>query len=436
VRHRQDNAHLEALRQIYCEHHALVRAVVVGRGVPEAAVDDVVHDAFLAIHRRLDDRPDSVSVRQWVVAMTRNVAFSHRRGAARRQRRLTELPAPGPSLPLSVEMLDARRAWGVVSAFLEEIPPAQREVFMLCQLQGLSLTEVAQVLGCSPNTVGSRLRLARTKFARHFPEAAGIGDHAALLRTAARGAAPTPSERRSALAVLMAQVTTARTAAVTLSIPSAVWHVLGGMLAAGAVLGAVFLFVQRKPAAGSDRPSIAIPSASPRADAAPPAVPVAAGTSAQRETGAPPSPRESRPTVTVGAAATVAAAAPARAPTRSAPAGLPGAHASATPDDRSATRDDRSAGRSSETPAEHASDDLAEQTRLLQRARRSLDGGDPARAAELLRQHAHAFAASPLAPERTRLEIAVQCALGHRQAAIALARRLVGIQPPNPVCPE
>lgn len=411
MRYRQDNAHLEVLRQIYREHHALVRAVVVGRGVPEAAVDDVVHDAFLAIHRRLDDRPESVSVRQWVVAITRNVAFSHRRGAARRQRRLTELPAPGPSLPLSAEVLDARRAWGVVSAFLEAIPPAQREVFMLCQLQGLSITEVAEVLGCNPNTVGSRLRLARTKFARHFPEAAGIGDHAALLRTAARGAAPTPSQRRSALAVLMAQASTGRTTAVTLSLPSAVWHVLGGMLAAGAVLGTVLLFVHRKPAPGSDRPSIAIPSASPPADAVPP------------------TPREALPTVTAGAAATVATTAPARAPTRSAPAGLPAAHASAT-------RDDRSAGRSSETPAEHASDDLAEQTRLLQRARRSLDGGDPAGAAELLREHTHAFASSPLAPERTRLEIAVQCALGHRQAAIALARRLEGIQPPNPVCPE
>ncbi|MCH9682306.1 MAG: RNA polymerase sigma factor, partial [Deltaproteobacteria bacterium] len=82
-------------------------------------------------------------------------------GAARRQQRLARLPVCEPSLPPSAETLDARRAWSVVSAFLDRIPPAQREVFVLCQVQGLPASEVAHVLGCSPNTVGSRLRLAR-----------------------------------------------------------------------------------------------------------------------------------------------------------------------------------------------------------------------------------------------------------------------------------
>ena len=55
--------------------------------------------------------------------------------------------------------------------FLAELDPRQREVFVLCDIEGLRAPEVAVTLGQRLTQVYSRLRLAR----RHF--VAFLGRH-------------------------------------------------------------------------------------------------------------------------------------------------------------------------------------------------------------------------------------------------------------------
>lgn len=229
VKGRATSERLDAQSRVYREYEPLVRAVVIGRGVPGPVVEDVVHDAFLAIYRRFDVRPQTVHLRHWVASVARNVAFSHRRSTARRRFGLDQLFPAEASEPISTEFLDARRAWLVVSEFLDEIPVAQKEAFVLCQVLGLTMSEAARLQGCSPNTVSSRLRLARAKFAHAFPDAAGVGDHEALLRRAVQGSAPTRSRRRRNSKRRRRKVLPAETGVASILLPAVVWVAVGGL---------------------------------------------------------------------------------------------------------------------------------------------------------------------------------------------------------------
>ncbi len=51
-----------------------------------------------------------------------------------------------------------------VESVLAELPTAQREVLVLCDLEERSSSEVANLLGIAQGTVKSRLRLARRRF--------------------------------------------------------------------------------------------------------------------------------------------------------------------------------------------------------------------------------------------------------------------------------
>lgn len=415
---------LQALEQGYVQHHRLVRAIVTARGVESEAIDDVVHDAFVAWFRRIDERPAGVTAREWLAAVARNVAFSHRRSRGRRRRRLARLPATPSVAPIDADILDARAAWRVVSGFLGTLPVSQREAFLLCELEGISAPQVGRLLGCSANTVGSRLRLARGKFARRFPGVASLADHGALLRAAAQGAQPSETRQQQALGVLLADVQLAGLSSTLLSLPKVVWAA-----AAAATLFGV-LVVAKAPRTVTHDASIqartsADESSSDASGVA--AIDVARGEPSPRirdvaetmssPTAPPMTTDKARADVTV-LDATPKSVAPSRrqrSPRTDAPPVVP-ALAPAAPSS--------------------AADSLAEELRLLRRAKQALDGGRIDQAQSHLGEHAQLFPSTRLVAERARLSIAIDCARGHHDQAQRTARTLRGIRPPDPICPE
>ncbi|MCH9683388.1 MAG: sigma-70 family RNA polymerase sigma factor, partial [Deltaproteobacteria bacterium] len=196
---------LSAFERIYREHYRRVRWVVRARGVPESALDDVVHDAFLSIHRRLPQRDGNVPMATWVMGVARSVAFSHRRAAARRHERRAEIPEPA-GLPGPQEQLEREQAWQMLSDFLETLPVEQREVFVLTQMVGLSMAEIAKNTDTTPNTLYSRLRLARRRFGLRFPQADDPKAVARLMRDAGQQERPSNEQRRRSWALLAAHV--------------------------------------------------------------------------------------------------------------------------------------------------------------------------------------------------------------------------------------
>ena len=154
------------LSEVYRTHVDFVWRIVRRMGVPDGVVDDVVHDVFLVVQRRLGDYDPRFSMRSWLVGIARRVSKDYFRGRARASARL-QLVSPEPSAAPTPEEETARtQAADFVRQFLDGLELDQRMVFMLADVEGMSAPEIAQALRVKLPTVYSRLRLARQKFER------------------------------------------------------------------------------------------------------------------------------------------------------------------------------------------------------------------------------------------------------------------------------
>lgn len=133
-------------------------------GGPRTDAEDVAQDVFLVVLRKLPQVRDLDGFPAWLYGITRKTVAAHRRRAWFRRWVPGVEPegissAPGPEQ----DALAARRA-RQVQALLEQLPTAQREVLVLCDLEERTAVEAAELIGVPVGTVRSRLRLGRERF--------------------------------------------------------------------------------------------------------------------------------------------------------------------------------------------------------------------------------------------------------------------------------
>jgi len=150
---------------LFVAHYGFVCRALRSMRVDAASIEDLAQDVFIVLHRRLDDYDPSRDVRSWLWGIARRVANTHARSMTRAQRRLQALPSPEPQRSAD-DKVELRQRADVVTEFLGSLPPEQREVFVLMELESMSAPEVAEGLGIKLNTVYSRLRTARERFKR------------------------------------------------------------------------------------------------------------------------------------------------------------------------------------------------------------------------------------------------------------------------------
>jgi len=133
-------------------------------GVAPGDTDDATQQVFIVMSRRLADVPVGRE-RAFLFSTAVRVASDARRTYRRRHEspdaELADTPDSAPSLD---DLVDQRRARVLLTQLLEEMPMDLRTVFILFELEQMSRTEVAHVLGLPAGTVASRLRKAREIF--------------------------------------------------------------------------------------------------------------------------------------------------------------------------------------------------------------------------------------------------------------------------------
>ncbi len=154
-------ADLGGFESIYAAHHDFVRRTARSLGVPEHVADDVVQDAFIVALRRLPQFDGRAPVRAWLFGIVRNLA---RKQQDKQRRKPLQLVRPSPTAP--DEAVQWRRAATEVEQFLAALDNDKREVFVLSEIEGMTAPEVAVAVGVNVNTVYSRLRAARARFAK------------------------------------------------------------------------------------------------------------------------------------------------------------------------------------------------------------------------------------------------------------------------------
>jgi RNA polymerase sigma-70 factor (ECF subfamily) len=161
----------EAMRQIYREHaDAVFRTACRVLGANDAEVDDVVQHTFLAA---IDGAPrfDGRSrLSTWLIGIATRRALDHARSRHRRGRwaRLKEWVglewaqwgATGDHVARPDAHLEGK---SVAARALAELTPDQRVVFVLHQVEGHTLQEIADMTDTGISTLHARLGAARKR---------------------------------------------------------------------------------------------------------------------------------------------------------------------------------------------------------------------------------------------------------------------------------
>jgi RNA polymerase sigma-70 factor (ECF subfamily) len=153
------------LRDLFVAHGAYVWNTLRRLGIPSSDLEDLTHDVFLQIHRHLADYDPARPIRPWLFGFAYRIASQHRRRAHRRHEAHVDpdLTASGAALP--DELAAAGEARKLVVAALQSIDLQRRAVFVLYELDGVAMSEIARSLEIPSNTAYSRLRVAREEFA-------------------------------------------------------------------------------------------------------------------------------------------------------------------------------------------------------------------------------------------------------------------------------
>lgn len=150
-----------ALFQAECSYvfHSLRRL-----GVHERDLEDVAHEVFLAIHKKLADYDPARPLRPWIFAFAYRFASDYRKLARHRERSGDEIEVADTADSVD-DRIDAERARKLVVEALDALDLDKRAVFVMHEIDGAAVPAIAASLGIPVNTAYSRLRLAREQFA-------------------------------------------------------------------------------------------------------------------------------------------------------------------------------------------------------------------------------------------------------------------------------
>ena len=157
-------ARATTLSAIYEAEVAFVWRSLRRLGVPESDLEDVTHDLFIAVQRKLPELDPARPLRPWLFGFAYRVASDYRRSGRARRERLEDVQEVADPAPAADEQVSAREAHTLILAALDALTLDGRAVFVMHDLDGCSMPEIAETLGEGLNTLYSRLRLARRRF--------------------------------------------------------------------------------------------------------------------------------------------------------------------------------------------------------------------------------------------------------------------------------
>ena len=155
-----------SLAEVYEQHADFVWRTLRRLGVADAEARDAVHEVFLIVHAQLESFEGRSSLRTWLFAICRSVARDFRR-RERRAGRLMAAAEVEEEIDLRADvgrLVEHQEKLLELERILDTLPPAQRNVFILFEIEKLTGEELAEALGLPLGTVYSRLQLARKAF--------------------------------------------------------------------------------------------------------------------------------------------------------------------------------------------------------------------------------------------------------------------------------
>jgi RNA polymerase sigma-70 factor (ECF subfamily) len=162
-------------RGAWSELEARLRPYVARRVASAADVDDILQNVFVRVHQGLATLDDAERFGAWVYRIAERLIID---GARKRAREPWTAVAELPERPHTTLVGDAEELQAAlgecIALFVARLPSPYREAVTLTELQGLTQSEAADMLGISLSGMKSRVQRGRAKIRAMFDECCRI----------------------------------------------------------------------------------------------------------------------------------------------------------------------------------------------------------------------------------------------------------------------
>jgi len=170
-----------AVEAVYREHAARVARWAAHLGGPRLDVEDMVHEVFLIVQRRLAEFRGDAQITTWLYRITARVVRDARRKERIRRwihgTRWTDVVrALAPAHLAPVDEIERRHNIARVYRAFDHMPERYRTLLALFELEGMTGEEIAALTGIKLATVWVRLHRARARFLDALDDTRAGGD--------------------------------------------------------------------------------------------------------------------------------------------------------------------------------------------------------------------------------------------------------------------
>jgi RNA polymerase sigma-70 factor (ECF subfamily) len=153
------------LRALFEAHYASIWRLLRRLGVRLAHLDDAAQEVFWVAARRLADiEAGREHAFLYGVALRVAAGEARRQAAASPLASLEQLPVLADERASPEAELAEREARALLDVALNRMPVELRTVFVLFEIEGLEVRQIAEIEGIPGGTASSRLRRAREEF--------------------------------------------------------------------------------------------------------------------------------------------------------------------------------------------------------------------------------------------------------------------------------
>ncbi|HID63981.1 MAG TPA: RNA polymerase sigma factor [Anaerolineae bacterium] len=163
---------LDALGELYERYKTQVYRTALAITRDERDAEDILQETFLRVYRYAGRIDDTVPLGPWLYRVTVNLAYGWI-GRARRWFNLLSSMLDRlvlPALWRPEKAAEEQELRQTLQRAIDGLAPGQRVVVVLHYLEGLSLKEIACVMGIPEGTVKSRLYYARERLRKAILE--------------------------------------------------------------------------------------------------------------------------------------------------------------------------------------------------------------------------------------------------------------------------
>ncbi len=166
----------QAFALLVKRHQGGVRRLAARILLDEEEARDIAQLAFIKAWENLSRYDPSWCFSTWLYRIAANLAIDALRARGSRDRtHQTHLRLVGEDeAPKAPQLLQEKEVESIFRQLAQALPPAQRQAFVLREVEGLSTSEVARIMGCTETTVRNHVFAARAtlrrELARRFPE--------------------------------------------------------------------------------------------------------------------------------------------------------------------------------------------------------------------------------------------------------------------------